>query len=72
MWNIDSVTGLIALEGEIERQANLMAYTNDFRLLTFIILACLPLVFLMRRSENRVEEDEIKGDSVEKKGQIPM
>ena len=30
MWNIDDVTGLIALEGEIERQANLMAYTNDF------------------------------------------
>ena len=51
LWNLDAIGSLAVLDAEITRQASLMAYTNDFRLLTFIILACVPLVLLMRRPE---------------------
>jgi len=68
-WNMDSMAGLIALEDEIERQANLMAYTNDFRLLTFIILVCLPLVLLMRRPDKKNEVEDVLD---EQKNRISM
>jgi len=68
-WNMDSMAGLIALEDEIERQANLMAYTNDFRLLTFIILVCLPLVFLMRQPDKKNEAEDVLD---EQKNRISM
>ena len=49
LWNFDAVATLASLNSEITRQATLMAYANDFRLLTIITLACVPLAFLMRR-----------------------
>jgi DHA2 family multidrug resistance protein len=57
-WDMNGLSSLAALDAEVTRQASFMAYTNDFRLLTFIILACLPLVLLMRRPGTRKEEDE--------------
>ncbi len=69
LWNMDSIAGLIALEGEIGRQANIMAYTNDFRLLTLIILACLPLVLFMRRPESKVQVKDVLD---EQKNQISV
>ena len=55
-WSMHSVAGLSALEDEIGRQASIMAYTNDFRLLAFIILACLPLVLLMHLPEKKMKK----------------
>ena len=40
--------GLAGLEGRIHRQAELIAYTNDFRLMMILTLCALPLVALMR------------------------
>ncbi len=38
-----------AIYGTLLRQANLLAFVDNFRLLTFVCLACIPLVFLFRR-----------------------
>jgi DHA2 family multidrug resistance protein len=38
-----------AVYGVLLRQANLLAFVDNFRLLTFVCLACIPLVFLLRR-----------------------
>ena len=38
-----------ALNEVINRQASVIAYIDDFKLLAIAMLAMLPLVFLMRR-----------------------
>jgi len=45
----DTVQGVIALNTEITRQARMVAYVNDFWLLTGIAAVLLPLVFLLRK-----------------------
>ena len=45
---------------EITGQADLIAYINDFRLLSVIVLVCVPLAFLMRNPLRRV------------RGQVPV
>jgi len=45
----DTVQGVIALNAEITRQARMVAYVNDFWLLTGIAAVLLPLVFLLRK-----------------------
>ena len=47
-WDIETMSGLVSLQREVERQAEFIAYLQDFRLLTVMILLLLPLVFLMR------------------------
>ncbi len=47
-WNIDSLAGLLALDQEITRQAAMIAYNNDYLILTATALAMIPLAFLFR------------------------
>ncbi|HEB86582.1 MAG TPA: DHA2 family efflux MFS transporter permease subunit [Gammaproteobacteria bacterium] len=51
-WNIHTPPGLMALNAEVTRQAAQIAYLDDFRLMMFITLFTLPLVFLLRRSDS--------------------
>ncbi len=51
LWDIATPQGLALVDVELGRQAALLAYSNDFLLLTFIVLACVPMVFLMRRPD---------------------
>jgi MFS transporter, DHA2 family, multidrug resistance protein len=37
------------IEGTVQRQATMLAYIDDFRLLAWAILAMIPMVFLMKR-----------------------
>jgi DHA2 family multidrug resistance protein len=37
------------VEGTVQRQATMLAYIDDFRLLGWAILAMVPLVFLMKK-----------------------
>ena len=39
------------LYGVLQQQANLFAYVDTFRLLTLLCLACVPIVFLLRKSQ---------------------
>ncbi len=47
-WNLVNVEGLSAFQREINRQAEFMAYLDDFRLLALIVLVITPFVFFMK------------------------
>jgi len=50
VFNSATPGGLAALNGEITRQATMVAYVDDFRLMLYITLACIPMLLLMRRA----------------------
>jgi len=55
MEGSDSLTAshraLAALDGQVERQAAMMAYRDAFQLLGIVVLCSLPLVLLLRRPQ---------------------
>jgi DHA2 family multidrug resistance protein len=48
-WSLSTLPGAAALNAEITRQATLVAFLNDFRLMMGLALVTVPLVLLMRR-----------------------
>jgi DHA2 family multidrug resistance protein len=46
-----SLANLATLDGLVTQQAAMMAYSNDFLLLTFVSLAAFPLLVLIRSSK---------------------
>lgn len=48
VWDPTVPAGLSALNRMVTQHAELIAYIADYRLLTAIILCCLPVLFLMR------------------------
>ncbi len=46
--------GLRLINGEINRQAAMIAYIDDFWLMMWMTLAAVPLAFLMRRDKRPV------------------
>jgi len=44
-----TTAGISALNGEITRQATMVAYVDDFRLMFFITIACMPMLLFMRK-----------------------
>jgi len=48
VFDVTTRTGAAALNGEVTRQALMIAYLNDFRLMMFLTLAALPLLLLLR------------------------
>ena len=55
-FNLRTAEGLSALNAEITRQATMVAYVDVFRLMFFMTLACIPLVFLLRKPRGGGEE----------------
>jgi DHA2 family multidrug resistance protein len=51
IWNLGTAAGRLALNAEITRQATIIAYANDFKLMMLISLAAIPLVLLLRRAK---------------------
>ena len=47
-YDLSTPQGLAAINNEVSRQAATLAYLQDFRLMMWITLAALPLVFLLR------------------------
>ena len=47
-WDLSTVDGLLTLNTEITRQANTIAFNNDFKLLMIIALINIPMVFLFK------------------------
>jgi len=50
VYDLATPEGLAALEAETTRQATLLAFLQDFRLMMWITLAALPLTLLLRTS----------------------
>jgi len=49
IWDLGTATGAVALNMEVTRQAAMIAYLNDFRLMMFLTLLAMPLLLLLRR-----------------------
>jgi len=49
IWNLHSVQGLAAINGEVTRQAAMVAYVDVFKLMLLLTLGCLPLLLLLRK-----------------------
>jgi DHA2 family multidrug resistance protein len=47
-FSLSTPSGVAALNAEVTRQAAMVAYIDDFVLMTVIVLACLPLLLLVR------------------------
>lgn len=48
IWDIHTQQGLVALNAEVSKQAATLAYLQDFRLMMWITLAALPLIFFLK------------------------
>jgi DHA2 family multidrug resistance protein len=48
IWDWSTSIGVAALNGEVTRQALMVAYLNDFRLMMYLTLVALPLLLLLR------------------------
>ncbi|MDQ0465891.1 DHA2 family multidrug resistance protein [Caulobacter ginsengisoli] len=46
---LDTAGGLMGLEGEITRQATMIAYIDDFKLMLIVTVLCMPMLLLMRK-----------------------
>ena len=49
VWNLASKLGQAALDAEVTRQAVIIAYVDDFRLMFVITIACMPMLLFMRK-----------------------
>jgi len=49
LWNLNTLEGLAALDAAVTRQAELIAYSNDFYLLCFVTLGMIPLALFLKR-----------------------
>jgi DHA2 family multidrug resistance protein len=47
------------LNGEITRQATIIAFNDDFKLMMIVALAAMPLVFLLRRATQQGKAEAI-------------
>ena len=48
-WVLDDPAGLAAIAEEVQRQALMSAYVDDFRILTLLAVLCMPLIYFMRK-----------------------
>jgi DHA2 family multidrug resistance protein len=48
-FDLSSMSGLLAITREIDRQAAMIAYVNDFHIMTLLAFAALPLILLANR-----------------------
>ena len=57
LWNSATQAGLTALNAEITRQASVIAYIDDFKLMLVTCLVAAPLVLLIRRPLRSAREE---------------
>ena len=58
-WNMATTLGRAALNAEVTRQASVVAYANDFKLMMVVALVALPLIFLLKRAKAQPGETAI-------------
>jgi DHA2 family multidrug resistance protein len=52
-WNLATTAGKAALNAEVTRQASIIAYANDFKLMMLVALVALPLVLLLKKAKGQ-------------------
>ena len=58
-YSLGTPQGLAAINAEVTRQAAMLAYLQDFRLMMWVTLAAVPLVFLLRPPTGRPGANEV-------------
>jgi len=61
-FSLTNPTGVALLDGEVDRQASMIAYIDDFRLMLFVALALAPVLLLMRRPPRSGNHEPILAD----------
>jgi DHA2 family multidrug resistance protein len=54
-FDLSTIPGLEALNAEITRQSAMVAYVNDFRVMFWAMVLCIPAVLIMRPSKRQGE-----------------
>lgn len=50
MYDVSTQAGLYAIDAEVNRQAALLGYLQDYRLMMFVCVVMLPMIFLFKKS----------------------
>jgi DHA2 family multidrug resistance protein len=58
-WNMATTIGRAALNAEVTKQASVVAYANDFKLMMMVALVALPLIFLLKRAKAQAGDTAI-------------
>jgi DHA2 family multidrug resistance protein len=58
-FNSFSTAGLTVLNGEVTRQAAAIAYLNDFRIMTYIVLLAMPMLLFFKISSRKPQEEDL-------------
>ena len=66
LWSTANSQGLTALNAEVTRQAAIIAYVNDFKLLFIVSLLMLPLLLMMRWSNGNAAAAELAAAEAKK------
>ena len=48
-YSLSTTSGIAALNAEVTRQAQMVAYIDDFKMMMIIVLASAPLLLLLRK-----------------------
>ncbi|WP_454830302.1 DHA2 family efflux MFS transporter permease subunit [Paraburkholderia xenovorans] len=59
LWDLHSASGLAALNAEVTRQASMIAYVDDFKLLFILTLVVIPFLALMRPAAARPDASTV-------------
>ncbi|WP_077037280.1 DHA2 family efflux MFS transporter permease subunit [Pelomonas sp. KK5] len=57
-YDLSSTPGLLALNGELTRQAAMIAYLDDFKLMLALTVLVLPLLWLIKPSRKKLSAQE--------------
>jgi len=55
IWNLDTRSGIAALNAEVTRQASMIAYVDDFKLLFVLTLTVMPLLLLLKTPQRQAD-----------------
>ena len=53
IWDLESISGLYAIQRMVFDEAQMIAFLNDFVFLVFVAFVAMPLCFLLRRSASK-------------------
>ena len=60
MWSLGTTGGLAALNQELTRQSQMIAYLDDFKLLMWVTIAAAPLILLLRKNRRAIPKEAME------------
>src|SRR5271156_4474818 len=61
-YSLTNINGIAALNHEITRQAQMIAYIDDFHLMMIVVVAALPFLLLLRRARRAADGPSVALD----------